>query len=121
MDYRIAHELPGRLRLRCAPGSLSLDRAHDLVARIVAVDGVAEAHATASTGSVLVRYASPAARGEVLAVVDGFVSGGGPARRARAKADQPTQSGRGAGAQEGGRKPASAARPSGQRRMRGAA
>ena len=121
MDYRIAHELPGRLRLRCAPGSLSKDRAHDLVARIVAVAGVAEAHATVSTGSVLVRYASPVARGEVLAVVDGFVSGGGPARRARAKADQPTQSGRGAGAQEGDRKAALAARSSGQRRMRGAA
>ncbi|EGY25967.1 heavy metal translocating P-type ATPase family protein [Desulfovibrio sp. A2] len=121
MDYRIAHELPGRLRLRCAPGSLSQDRAHDLVARIVAVAGVAEAHATVSTGSVLVRYASPAARGEVLTVVDGFVAGGGPARRARARAGQPTQSGRGGGAQEGGREAASAARSSGKRRMRGAA
>ena len=121
MDYRIAHELPGRLRLRYAPGSLSQDRAQDLVTRIVAVAGVAEAHATASTGSVLVRYASPAARGEVLAVVDGFVAGGGAARRARAKVDQPPQSGRGGGAREGGREAASAARPSGQRRMRGAA
>nr|GBO94968.1 lead, cadmium, zinc and mercury transporting ATPase [Nitratidesulfovibrio sp. HK-II] len=91
------------------------------MARIVALAGVAEAHATVSTGSVLVRYASPAARGEVLAVVDGFVAGGGRARRARAKADQPTQSGRGASAQEGDRKAASAARSSGQRRMRGAA
>ncbi len=87
MDYRIAHELPGRMRLRCAPGSFSQDRAHDLVARIVAVEGVAEAHATASTGSVLVRYARPAARGEVLAVVDGFVAGGAPRRSPPRKAE----------------------------------
>lgn len=87
MDYRIAHELPGRLRLRCAPGSFSQDRAHDLVARIVAVDGVAEAHATVTTGSVLVRYARPAARGEVLAVVDTFVAGGAPRRTPGRKAE----------------------------------
>lgn len=87
MDYRIAHELPGRLRLRCAPGSFSQDRAQDLVARIVAVDGVAEAHATATTGSLLVRYARPAARGEVLAVVDGFVAGGAARRTPGRKAE----------------------------------
>ncbi len=87
MDYRIAHELPGRLRLRCAPGSFSQDRAHDLVARIVAVDGVAEAHATVTTGSVLVRYARPAARGEVLAVVGTFVAGGAPRRTPGRKAE----------------------------------
>ncbi|MGJ3523246.1 heavy metal translocating P-type ATPase [Nitratidesulfovibrio sp. D1] len=110
MDYRIAHELPGRMRLRCAPGSFSQDRAHDLVARIVAVEGVAEAHATASTGSVLVRYARPAARGEVLAVVDGFVAGGARASAGKKAADKAS-----------GKPVAEARRPSGRQHARGAA
>ena len=112
MDYRIAHELPGRLRLRCAPGLLSQDRAHDLVTRIVAVQGVAEAHATATTGSVLIRYHHHAARSEVLAVVDGFVAGGGARRASGRRAEA---SGRPADARgtSGG--------AAGQRRMRGAA
>ncbi|MBZ2172428.1 heavy metal translocating P-type ATPase [Nitratidesulfovibrio sp. SRB-5] len=103
MDYRIAHELPGRLRLRCAPGSFSQDRAHDLVARIVAVDGVAEAHATVTTGSVLVRYTRTAARGEVLSVVDGFVAGGAPRRRSADKAGARASSGNGGSGGRGDR------------------
>ncbi|MDR0383305.1 MAG: heavy metal translocating P-type ATPase [Spirochaetaceae bacterium] len=54
MNYKIIHELPGRMRLSCGRYSLSPVRAAALEQFLLAIDGVKMAHVSQVTGNVLV-------------------------------------------------------------------
>ena len=69
MEYTIEHQLPGRIRLRCPPGSFSQSEAYAIAAILKTQSGVLEARASHRTGSLLIRY-SEGHRDEVLKAVD---------------------------------------------------
>lgn len=71
MDFSIAHELPGRLRFRALPNTVSEEVAHDLTGVLLGDEAVSDVRVSAVTGSVLVRFA-PDRRATVVALVDGY-------------------------------------------------
>ena len=68
MEYTIVHELPGRMRLRCPPGSFSHAEAQVIAALLETQDGVREARASFRTGSLLIHY-EPRFRDSILKAV----------------------------------------------------
>ncbi|MCR4817480.1 MAG: heavy metal translocating P-type ATPase [Fretibacterium sp.] len=56
MEYVIEHELPGRLRLRCHPGSFNLAESRIIAAILETQPGVASVAASHRTGSLLINY-----------------------------------------------------------------
>ena len=56
MEYIIEHELPGRLRLRCHPGSFNLAESRVIAAILETQPGVASVKASHRTGSLLIHY-----------------------------------------------------------------
>jgi heavy metal translocating P-type ATPase len=57
MDYKIVHELPGRIRLRCPRGfGFTKDEAGVIESLLAAQDGVLDVSASHVTGSVLIFY-----------------------------------------------------------------
>ena len=66
MQYTIAHELPGRLRLR--PAGQRINQA-GLIEALQHLTGVTRATVAAQTGSVVVEYGAPASREAVLEAV----------------------------------------------------
>lgn len=69
MEYTIEHQIPGRIRLRCPPGSFSQSEAYAIAAILETQSGVLEARASHRTGSLLIHY-SEGHRDEVLKAVD---------------------------------------------------
>lgn len=65
MLFRIEHELPGRLRLRCPRYSFNLEQAAGIEAVLEGLPGVCECRADASTAGILIRCA-PDQRSAVL-------------------------------------------------------
>ncbi|MDR1021610.1 MAG: heavy metal translocating P-type ATPase [Synergistaceae bacterium] len=81
MDCRIAHELPGRIRLKCRKGhAFAKDEAGVIESLLEAQDGVLDVTASHVTGSILVLY-EPDARGgrnrekllAAVAMIDGYL------------------------------------------------
>ena len=68
MEFKIVHELPGRIRLRTPAGTFSKDEAPALCAVLEALRGVERAQASHSTGSVLI-YFERERRDEILTAV----------------------------------------------------
>ncbi|MDR3331708.1 MAG: heavy metal translocating P-type ATPase [Synergistaceae bacterium] len=68
MKYAIAHELPGRIRLRCGRGAFSRDDAGVIEYLLESQDGVMSAEATHKTGSILILFSNGARDGVLSAV-----------------------------------------------------
>ncbi len=68
MEFKIVHELPGRIRLRTPAGTFSKDEAPALCAVLEALRGVERAQASHRTGSVLI-YFERERRDEILTAV----------------------------------------------------
>lgn len=68
MLYRIVHDIPGRLRLRCPGITFSEDEARGIAHALAQVKGVRSACAHPANASILVEFA-PDARDAVLAAV----------------------------------------------------
>ncbi|HIT03646.1 MAG TPA: heavy metal translocating P-type ATPase, partial [Candidatus Caccocola faecipullorum] len=68
MEFKIVHELPGRIRLRTPAGTFSKDEVPALCAVLEALRGVERAQASHRTGSVLI-YFERERRDEILTAV----------------------------------------------------
>ena len=68
MEFKIVHELPGRIRLRTPAGTFTKDEAPALCAVLEALRGVERAQASHRTGSVLI-YFERERRDEILTAV----------------------------------------------------
>lgn len=56
MEFRIEHDLPGRLRLRCPKGSFSQEQGYVIEALLETQPGVTGVKVSHRTGSLLIRY-----------------------------------------------------------------
>ena len=56
MKFEIAHELPGRLRLRCNEGAFSLSESLVVASLLEQLDGVERVKASFRTGSLLILH-----------------------------------------------------------------
>lgn len=68
MEFKIIHELPGRIRLRTPAGTFTKNEAPALCAVLETLRGVRAATASHLTGSVLIHF-EPERRGEILTAV----------------------------------------------------
>lgn len=65
MEFKIVHELPGRIRLRTPAGTFTKEEAPAVCAVFETLDGVTRVKASHRTGSILI-YFEPPRRGEIL-------------------------------------------------------
>ncbi|MDR1966896.1 MAG: heavy metal translocating P-type ATPase, partial [Synergistaceae bacterium] len=68
MIFRVAHELPGRLRLRCPVGSFTKEEGRAIGALLETQPGVQSAIASFATGSILIHHDECAREGVLAAV-----------------------------------------------------
>ena len=68
MKFEIAHELPGRLRLRCGEGAFTLPESLVVASLLEQLDGVERVKASFRTGSLLILH-NPRVRDTVLEAV----------------------------------------------------
>jgi heavy metal translocating P-type ATPase len=71
VKYRIAHELPGRIRLRCGRYTLTPGTAAALEQFLLGMDGVKTAGVSSVTGGILLTFDAPQ-KSSVMARIDDF-------------------------------------------------